>query len=80
VLREKGFNVNAPIRAFGDSQLIINFMLGVFKRPKKNTIYSSIERTRELTRQWPYAVAFRHVSRDVNIVADDMVRRARDLK
>ena len=65
--------MNAPIRAFGDSQLIINFMLGVFKRPKKNSIYTSIEQTRALARQWAHAVAFRYVSRDVNTVADDMV-------
>lgn len=55
-------------------------MLGVFKRPKKNTIYASVERTRELARRWSHDVAFRHVSRDVNEVADDMVRRARDAK
>ena len=53
-------------------------MLGVFKRPKKNSIYTSVERTRELARSWPHAVAFRHVTRNVNNVADDMVRRARD--
>ena len=53
-------------------------MLGVFKRPKKNSIYTSIERTRELARKWAHAVAFRYVLRDVNTVADDMVRRARD--
>lgn len=58
--------------------MIINFMLGVFKRPKKNSIYMSVERTRELARSWPHAVAFRHVARDVNEVADDMVHRARD--
>ena len=54
-------------------------MLGVFKRPKKNSIYTSIERTRALARHWAHAVAFRYVSRDVNTVADDMVQRARDL-
>ena len=53
--------------------MIINFMLGMFKRPKKNSIYMSIERTRELERKWAQAVAFEYVSRDVNTVADDMV-------
>ena len=48
-------------------------MLGVFKRPKKNSIYTSIERTRELARKWTHVVAFRYVSRDVKTVADDMV-------
>jgi hypothetical protein len=59
---------------FGDSQLIINFMVGVFKKPRKNTLYTAVERTKELARQWPHPVAFRHIPRDLNTVADDMVR------
>ena len=70
--------MDAPIRVFGDSQLIINFMLGVFKRPRKNSLYTAIEATKELARRWPHPVAYRHIPRDLNAVPDDMVRRARD--
>ena len=53
-------------------------MLGVFKRPRKNSFYTSIEGARNLARKWPYPVAFRHVGRDLNVIADDMVRRSRE--
>ena len=53
-------------------------MLGVFKCPRKNSIYTSIESARNLARKWPYPVAFRHVGRDLNVIADDMVCRSKE--
>ena len=51
-LRTKGgYAVSAPIRIFGDSQLTINFMTGVFK-PKKRSIYNTINEVRQLVRDW----------------------------
>ena len=58
--------------------MIINFMLGVFECPKKNYIYTSVEGARNLARKWPYPVDFRHVGHDLNVIADDMVRRSRE--
>ena len=53
-------------------------MLGVFKRPRKNSIYTSIEGARNLARKWPKRVAFRHVGHDLNVIADDTDCRARE--
>jgi ribonuclease HI len=72
-----GYSVDAPVRVFGDSQLIINFLTGVFK-PKRSSLYEAASTTKELARMWGDTVTYTHVIREYNTVADDMVRRARD--
>lgn len=65
---------NVPLRLLGDSQLIIRFMLGIFKKIRKASIYTPVTHAKELLRR--VDVAFRHVPRHLNTVADDMCRRA----
>ena len=64
-----------PARIFGDSQLIIRFATRVYKRPTRHSIYWALEEVRKAERSLS-GVAYRHVGRDFNQVADDMGRRA----
>ena len=64
-----------PARVFGDSQLIIRFATRIYKRPTRHSIYWALEEVRKAERSLD-SVAYRHVGRDFNQVADDMGRRA----
>ena len=65
-----------PVRIFGDSHLLIRFMTRVYRRPQRSTIYWAIDQARRSERRLFGPVAYRHVRRSANIVADDMARRA----
>ena len=56
---------------------MIKHLLGQFKKPSKVRIYEAVARVKELKRLWK-SIAFRHAPRELNKVADDMGRRARD--
>ena len=51
-------------------------MLRIYKRPQRHSIYWAIEDTRRTERSLGGPVAYRHVAREANTVADDMARRA----
>ena len=36
-------SLSAPVRAFGDSQLMIRFITRLYKRPQRHTIYWALE-------------------------------------
>ena len=65
---------------FGDSQLLIRFMLRIYKKPQRHTIYWAVEDVKRAERDMGGPVAYRHVTREANCVADDMARRALEAK
>ena len=36
-------DLRLPVRIFGDSQLLIRFMLRIYKKPQRHTIYWAVE-------------------------------------
>ena len=40
-------DLRLPVRVFGDSQLLIRFLTGIYKRPNKNSIYDALEEARQ---------------------------------
>ena len=64
-----------PVRIWGDSQLIIRHLLGIYKKPSKIRVYDAIQKVKALKRRWKHT-SYRHLARDLNKVADDMARRA----
>ena len=75
-LRRTRPELELPVRVFGDSQLMICFITRLYKRPTRHTIYWALEETRRADASLKQPVAYRHVTRDANSVADDMARRA----
>lgn len=49
--------------------------MGIYKKPSKVRVYQAIERARQLRRKWEH-LAYRHIERGFNVVADDMARMA----
>jgi len=66
-----------PIRVLGDSQLVIRFLLRVFRRSTKPSLYLRIEQIKALVAERGWVVSYRYVPRQLNPHADDMCRRAR---
>ena len=54
---------------------MIRFLTGIFKKPGKASIYEALQAVKQRARELPH-VAYRHVRRAANVVADDMARRA----
>lgn len=73
-------DLDLPVRVFGDSQLLIRFMTRLYKRPSRQSIYWALEETRKSERALRKPVAYRHVTRIANQVADDMARRALEVR
>ena len=69
-------DLQLPVRIFGDSQLLIRFMLRIYKKPQQHTIYWAVEDVKRAEQTLGGSVAYRHVMREANCVADDMARRA----
>ena len=67
------------MRIWGDSQLIIRHLQGIYKKPSKIRVYDAIQKVRALKRRWKHT-AYRHLERELNQVADDMARRALAVK
>ena len=74
-LRRRHPELDLPVRVWGDSQLIIRHLVGIYKKPSKVRVYQAIERAKELRRKWNH-IAYRHIERGFNAVPDDMARRA----
>ena len=72
--------LQAPVRCFGDSQLMIRFITRLYKRPQRHTIYWALEDTRRAESSTKQPFSYRHVTRDANTVPDDMARRALEAK
>ena len=51
-------------------------MLRIYKRPQRHTIYRAVEDVKQAKQSLGGPVAYRHVMREVNCVADDMAHRA----
>lgn len=64
-----------PVRIWGDSQLIIRHLLGIYKKPSKIRVYDAVQKVKTLKRKWKHT-SYRHLERELNKVADDMARRA----
>ena len=54
---------------------MIRFLTGIFKKPGKASIYEALQAVKQRTRELPH-IAYRHVRRAANMVADDMAQRA----
>ena len=54
---------------------MIRFLTGIFKKPGKASIYEALQAVKQRARELPH-VAYRHMRRAANVVADDMARRA----
>lgn len=67
------------VRIFGDSQLIIKWHLGLFKKIGKRSIYQTVHGAKELIKASRLRASFRNIPRHLNAAADDMARRAREL-
>ena len=55
---------------------MIRFATRIFKKPARQTIYWALEDVKRAEAKLRVPVAYRHVTRDANTVADDMARRA----
>ena len=71
-------NIPPSMHIFGDSQLIIKWHLGLFKKIGKRTIYQSIQGAKNLIKQHRIVASFRNIPRGLNDAADDMARKARN--
>ena len=69
-------DLRLPVRIFGDSQLLIRFMLRIYKKPQRHTIYWAVEDVKHTKRVLGRPVAYHHVMREANCVADNMARHA----
>ena len=69
-------DLRLPVRIFGDSQLLIRFMLRIYKKPQQHTIYWVVKDVKQAERSLGVPVVYRHVTREANCVADDMARQA----
>ena len=59
---------------------MIRFATRVYKKPHRQTIYWAIEDVKRVETILRQPVAYRHVTRDANVVPDDMARRALEEK
>ena len=59
---------------------MIRFATRLYKKPHQQTIYWAVEEVKKIETQLRQPVAYRHVTRDANTVADDMARRALEAK
>ena len=75
-LLESRPDLKLPVRMFGDSQLLIRFMTRIYKKPQRHSIYWAVEDVKRMERELGRPVAYRHVTREANQVADDMACRA----
>ena len=69
-------DLRLPVRIFGDSQFLIRFMLRIYKKPQRHTIYWAVEDVKQAERSLGGPVVYRHVMQEANCIADDMARRA----
>ena len=67
------------MRIFGDSSLIVKWMLGLHKKVTKPSLYKNIMGAKQMIRRKGWKVTFQNIPRAYNSIADDMARRARDL-
>lgn len=54
------------MRVLGDSQLVIRFLLRLYKRSSKPSLYLAIEEVKALVRSRHWEVAYRYVPRQLN--------------
>ena len=62
------------VRIFGDSQLLICFMLRIYKEPQWHTIYWAVEDIKHAEQVLGGPVAYHHVMQEANCIAYDMAR------
>ena len=68
-------DLRLPVRIFGNSQLLICFMLQIYKKPKQHTIYWVIEDIKYAKWILDRPVANHHVTWEMNCIADNMAHR-----
>ena len=69
-------DLQLPVRIFGNSQLLIRFMLWIYKKPQRHTIYWAVEDVKRAEWVIDRPVAYHHVAQEANCIADNMARRA----
>ena len=52
----KGWELDLPVQMFGDSQLIIRHLTGIFKKPGKPTIWETLNGVRKAAAKLPHVV------------------------
>ena len=72
--------MDGSIRVFGDSQLVVKWLLGLFKKANKASLYHCVEEIKAMMKKNNWACTFRNIPRVLNMAADDMCRRARGLQ
>ena len=55
---------------------MIRFITRLYRKPSRHLIYWALEEVKRAEQLIGKPVAYRHVTRDANLVADDMARRA----
>ncbi len=55
--------------------MLIKHLLGTFKKPSKVRIYEAVQAAKAVKRRVK-RVSYRHTKRELNVVPDDMARRA----
>jgi ribonuclease HI len=68
--------LTSNVRVFGDSQLVIKAMLGVYKKVRKASLYTCIQAVKTLVSKRGWTVTYRNLPREYNVVADAMCREA----
>ena len=49
-LRKINRNFQLPVRVWGDSQLLIKHLIGVFKKPSKTRVYEAVAKAKSYKR------------------------------
>ena len=66
--------IRCHVWVFSNSQLIIYFLICIFKHPQHHSNYYAIEDESATERALRQPVVFYHISRDSNCVTDNMAR------
>ena len=70
--------LNYPIWVFSNNQLMIYFLMHIFKCLQCHSINCDIEGAKAEKRALRQPVAYQYETRDANCITDDMARRALD--
>ena len=73
-------DLHPPVCIFGDSQLLIRFILQIYKKPGWHTIYWAVEDVKHTEWILGSPVAYCHVMQEANRMVEDMAYRALAVK
>lgn len=61
---------------FGDCKLMIRFRTRLFNKSDCHSIYWALEQVKKMERQLGVSMAYRHITREANVIPDNMARLA----